>query len=107
MPPAKGYLYIPTSIIDSRRDCPTLKELQDKINRMQHSLEATIVPAKNVFAPTVLCEQGARLRNLDLAVAASDYDMWTRTGKVPFRATPKSDVSGVAFRPGPDVKIDL
>jgi ankyrin repeat protein len=98
MPPAKGYLYIAPSVIDSRRDCLTLKELQDKIKRMEHRLDAMIVPAKNVFAPTVLCEQGARLRNLDLAVAASDYDMWTRTGRVPFRATPKSDES-VRSRP--------
>src|SRR5205085_9119964 len=40
------------------------------------------------IGPVLMCEQGARLRNLDLGVAAADAKQWWETGQVPLRATP-------------------
>lgn len=38
--------------------------------------------------PLLVCERGARLRNLDLKVAAADCRHFWKTGQVPLRATP-------------------
>lgn len=37
------------------------------------------------------CEQGARLRNLNLRIASNDAKRWWVTGWVPFRPTPKDE----------------
>ena len=38
--------------------------------------------------PVLVCEQGAKLRGIDLAVAAADARLWWETGKVRLRPTP-------------------
>lgn len=38
--------------------------------------------------PVLVCEQGAKLRDIDLKVAAEDAKRWWVTGKVPLRPTP-------------------
>jgi len=38
-----------------------------------------------------VCEQGARLRNLDLETAAVDAAHWWRTGQIPLRPTPVTE----------------
>jgi hypothetical protein len=38
--------------------------------------------------PILVCEQGAKLRGLDLKVAAEDAKRWWKTGKVSLRPTP-------------------
>ena len=40
----------------------------------------------------ITCEEGARLRNLDIAVARRDAQRWWRDGMVPKRVTPQSPV---------------
>jgi hypothetical protein len=40
------------------------------------------------LGPILVCERGAKLRNLDLEVAAADAKYWWETGRVPLRATP-------------------
>lgn len=37
------------------------------------------------------CEQGAKLRNLNLKIASNDAKRWWITGMVPFRTTPKQN----------------
>lgn len=44
------------------------------------------------FVANITCEEGARLRNLDLKVARQDAIRWWNTGMVPKRETPKSTV---------------
>jgi len=39
-------------------------------------------------SPILMCEQGAKLRGLDLEVAAADAKYWWETGLVPLRVTP-------------------
>ncbi len=38
--------------------------------------------------PILVCEQGAKLRGIDLKVAADDAKRWWETGKAPLRPTP-------------------
>jgi hypothetical protein len=42
------------------------------------------------LGPILVCERGAQLRKLDLAIAAADAAHWWATGQVPLRATPIS-----------------
>lgn len=44
----------------------------------------------NVFVANITCEQGARLRNLDLESAHQDAKMWWRYGRVPARESIKN-----------------
>jgi hypothetical protein len=39
-------------------------------------------------SPILMCEQAARLRGIDMGVAAADAKYWWETGKVPMRETP-------------------
>jgi hypothetical protein len=41
------------------------------------------------FTANLTCEQGAKLRSLNLEVARKDAIHWWATGRVPKRATPK------------------
>jgi hypothetical protein len=47
--------------------------------------------------PILVCETGAKKRNLDLRVAAADAKHWWATGQVPFRPTPKAGQPEVPF----------
>jgi hypothetical protein len=40
--------------------------------------------------PVLVCEQGAKLRGIDLDVAAEDAQLWWEKGQVPLRPTPKA-----------------
>jgi hypothetical protein len=84
MPPAKGYLWIKKEIADTRMKCLSLQALQ---GFMSASGISSIDEVRRRCLPIVVCEQSAKRRGLDLAVAASDYASWVKTGKVPCRAT--------------------
>lgn len=85
MPPAKGYLWIKPEVAGTRMKCLSLPSLQ---GHMTASGIAGIDEIRRRYLPIVVCEQGAKRRNLDLAVAASDYTCWVKTGKAPCRPTP-------------------
>lgn len=54
------------------------------------------------LGPILMCEQGARRRNLDLAVAAADARHWWKTGLAPLRGTPRS--ASATAGPGPKAR---
>jgi len=85
MPPAKGYLWVKPEVADTRMKCLSLAALD---GYMTASGISSIDEIRRRCLPIVVCEQAAKRRNLDLAVAASDYGSWVKTGKVPCRATP-------------------
>lgn len=85
MPPAKGYLWIKQEIANTRMKCLTLEALQ---GYMSASGISSIDEVRRRCLPLVVCEQSAKRRGLDLAVASSDYASWVKTGKVLCRATP-------------------
>ena len=74
IPRGTGYLYISEEAVEFMR-----AKLRGK------------VPNNILFVgvmPVLMCEQGARLRGVDLEVAAADAKRWWDTGKVRLRATP-------------------
>jgi hypothetical protein len=86
-----GYLYIDQALVDFRQRYPRLADAhRAKVKELDTSvwkdfmLQTTIVR----LGPILVCEQGARLRNLDLEVAAQDARHWWKTSKVPLRTTP-------------------
>ena len=85
IPRGAGYLYVNQNVIDFRRDCPSIEDF--KVKRSQHG---GVMFGSGTIIPVLMCEEGAKLRGLDLEVAAADARHWWETGKVPFRETPQS-----------------
>lgn len=86
----EGHIYVSPEVVNFRRDCLTEVEAQMKIQRFSSQMGTYLVASAGVFAPILMCEQGARKRGLDMKVSAADAKHWWETGKVPLRATPKS-----------------
>jgi hypothetical protein len=96
IPRGTGYLYIEQWLVEFRRKYPTLKSadqaMQQAHEKRGRELESsgTNISYSGFYRldPILVCEQGAKLRNLDLEVAAADAKYWWETGKVPLRTTP-------------------
>lgn len=86
IPRGSGYMYISKAVVDFRQDARTLREVEQKVALMQQQM--TVLFDQNVATSTLMCEQGARKRGLDLDVAAADAKYWWETGLIPLRATP-------------------
>ncbi len=87
----KGYLYIEQSLIDFRREYPAIESARIVMSqRLEQQRANSGGQAINFYrlGPILVCEEGAKLRNLDLKVAAADAKHWWETGLVPLRATP-------------------
>jgi hypothetical protein len=87
IPRGTGYLYVSPTVAEFRSDARTEWEATQKINRLREAAPLVFVD-QNVAAPTLMCEQGAVKRGLDLEVAAADARYWWQTGMVPLRPTP-------------------
>ena len=85
-----GYIYVNKEFVEFRRDCLTWRELENKLERirLERDLEFFYVDT-GIGVPIMICEQGAKLRGLNLEVAASDARHWWKTGLVPLRVTPE------------------
>jgi len=88
-----GYLFIEEEIVEFRRK---YRGMQDAINAKEvaarargNALGFQRYIEHGRIGPVLVCERGARLRELDLSVAAADAAHWWQTGLVPLRATPK------------------
>jgi uncharacterized protein (TIGR02145 family) len=91
------YLYISPDLIKFRKDCKSISEASQKLNRMQAS---GIMVDGSLFIPVVCCETAIAKRGLDKKTAHKDAVFWYDTGKVPLRATPKADaVSKISAEP--------
>jgi len=90
IPRGTGYLYIDQDLVKFRRQYPTVKSAVEAMKRLQDQMRASGVGLTGFYrlGPILVCEQGAKLRKLDLEVAAADAKYWWETGKVPLRATP-------------------
>jgi hypothetical protein len=86
IPRGSGYMYISKDVVDFRRDARTVQEAEQKIASFQKLFN--VVFSQNEITSTLMCEQGARKRGLDLDIAAADAKYWWATGLVPLRATP-------------------
>jgi hypothetical protein len=88
IPRGKGYLFIGQDLVDFRRKYPG--EEQAGAATESRMRGAGFSGGFYSISPVLVCEQGAKLRNLDLKVAADDAAHWWAKGKVPLRATPIS-----------------
>jgi len=99
IPRGTGYLYIDQEIIDFRKQHPRLDDantaMKEIIDQRFERTGTTNYIARFRIVPILVCEQGAKLRNLDLETAAQDARHWWNTGLVPLRATP------LASKPSP------
>ncbi|MCR4439302.1 MAG: hypothetical protein QHJ34_08680 [bacterium] len=88
LPRGKGYVNLSEQVVEFRRDCLIEEEPRLKMQRLQDEMGASIFALPGVFAPILMCEQGARKRGIDLEVAAEDAAHWWQTGLVTLRITP-------------------
>ena len=88
IPRGSGYMYVSKEVVDFRRDALTVQEAEQKVALMRQRMGTFILFGQNVITSTLMCEQGAKKRGLDLDVAAADAKYWWKTGLVPLRATP-------------------
>jgi hypothetical protein len=92
IPRGTGYLYVSEEAVQFRRDARTVAEARAKVERIRQQTQARMGFANVVFArlpdAILMCEQGARLRGLNLEVAAADARHWWTTGLAPLRPTP-------------------
>ncbi len=91
IPRGEGYIYISHHIVDFRKDCLTVREALNKIQRIVNGMGGGASTASpGVFSPILVCEKGAKKRGLYLKIAAADARHWWKTGFVPLRPTPKA-----------------
>lgn len=91
IPRGTGYLYIEKDLVNMRRQYPTLASARRAMQEKGAQLRANFGGGVKGFVrlgPILVCEQGAKLRHLDLEVAAADASHWWKTGQVPLRVTP-------------------
>jgi hypothetical protein len=92
IPRGTGYLLITQDIVDLRHQYPTPEAARREMQRRHKAAQRQMGVSGAAFfyriGPILVCEQGAKLRNLDLDVAAEDARHWWETGEVPLRATP-------------------
>jgi ribosomal protein L24E len=88
IPRGTGYIYVSQAVVDFRQDARTVAQAENKMAMMQAMSPGTMMFGQDVVTSTLMCEQGARKRGLDLEVAAADAKHWWETGLVPLRATP-------------------
>ena len=88
-PGKTAYVFISDNLLEMRRDAITYLDLHRKLDALTSrlSLDCSYFGAGTVDA-LVLCERGARLRNLDLKVALEDAALCFQEGFMPLRATP-------------------
>lgn len=95
-------MYISKEAVRFRRDCLTLEESQEKIDRKIRSSGVLIVVVpQHEIGPVLICKQSAKLIGLDLETAAADAKYWWKTGKVPLRPTPIASAE-VSVQPAED-----
>ena len=92
IPRGTGYLYIDQKLVDFRRQYPTPAGARAAMRKKQNELRAGGGMFMGFYrlGPILVCEQGAKLRHLDLEVAGADAKHWWLTGKVPLRPTPSA-----------------
>lgn len=99
-----AYLYISPAVVDFRRDCLTVLELEIKVSKLSRPQD--MLAAVQDSMPKYLCDVGAKRRGLDLAVALADGMAAAQSGWVPLRTTPKAQVQPSAPKPQDAIDVD-
>lgn len=105
IPRGTGYHYVTQSLVDFRRQYPDSQAarnaIQQKHQQMRADLGGIMLMGSYRLVPILVCEQGAKLRNLDLEVAGADAKHWWATGQVPLRATPLASTASKGHASAP------
>lgn len=80
-----GYIYISPEVVEFRKNALSLVEVKIKLEQQTQAGEYISV---SKYAPILVCEIAAQKRNIDIAVAKADAQMYWREGQVPLRPTP-------------------
>ena len=88
IPRGSGYLYVNQKAVEFRRDAPTIEELKRKLKSIKASSGFAYTTILQTPSAIIMCKQGAKLRGIDLEIAAADANHWWKTGLAPLRATP-------------------
>jgi uncharacterized membrane protein YhaH (DUF805 family) len=88
-----GYIYISKDVVNFRKDCIKWKDALSKIQSLK--LNGTFIVPNGLLFPYLICEQAAKLRNINLEVASADAKHWWDTGLIPLRVTPFSNGNGL------------
>jgi len=88
IPRGTGYLYIDQSLVDFRSQYRTMKSVGEAMGRGVVGPQIDMPIGLFRWGPILVCRRGAKLRNIDLKIAAADAKYWWKTGEVPLRATP-------------------
>jgi len=99
-----AYLYISPGVVDFRKDCVTVLELEMKLSRLTNPMDKLSVIQNGM--PKYMCDVGAKRRGLDLAVALADGMVAAQSGWVPLRTTPKAQVQPSAAKPQDAIDVD-
>ena len=84
IPRGTGYLYIDQALVDFRRKYPSQNSAREAMLQKIKGLRASgLTFGSYRIGPILVCEKVAKLRNLDLKIAADDARIWWETGKVP------------------------
>ncbi len=83
-----GYLFIEEELVEFRKRYQSISSARAAMQQSANPLQSSRASIFYRLGPILVCEQGAKLRNLDLNVASADARYWWETGKVPLRATP-------------------
>ena len=97
IPVGQGYLYIPRELCAFRWDCRTMDEVATKMERLQKESGTFLMMGHGIINPILVCEIGAKKRQLNLEIAGQDAKHWWATGMVPFRPTPRVGEPELAF----------
>jgi len=121
IPRGGGYLYIEPELVEFRREYPRLADanraMKERIDRDFASKGVSSYITRFRVVPLLMCEQGARLRKLDLDVASADAKHWWATGLAPLRPTPLlsgrpqsqdslSEAPSPSLAPGPEPSLN-
>lgn len=88
-----GYLYISPEVVKFRKNALSQSDCRKKVARFT---EKNDFLSLQQYEPILICEKGAKRRNLDLNVAAKDARVWWEAQKAPLRATPFAVKTSVA-----------
>lgn len=91
IPRASGYIYIEPGLVAFRRKHPRLEDARAAMDKRIRAKFGAASGGMVRLGPILVCEQGARLRKLDLETASADAKHWWKTGQVPLRPTPLAD----------------
>ncbi len=110
IPRGTGFLYVSSELVEKRRKFPSyfLAKANLEIERkmLEIKLGSAVFMTTQDLLPILMCEQGARLRNLDLDIASADATYWWETGLVPLRATSLAPKVSLAKRQFDGITVD-